>query len=263
MRIKILGCGASAGVPVMGCDCAVCTSDNPKNVRSRVSVHIEAQGQRLLIDTGPDLRAQALRHGITQVDAILYTHDHADHTHGIDDVRSFNFAANKALPAYADNATWASLQQRFGYAFKPPITQYGWFKPSLEPVEIEPFIPFDIGPVSIFPFAQTHGRIHSMGFRIGDFAYSTDVNAMSEASLEALQGLDVWVVDCLRYTPSPTHAHLEQTLQWITAVKPKRAILTHMSHEFDYDKLSAELPVNVEPGYDGLEITLDDLQTVA
>ncbi len=283
MKITILGCGSSSAVPLIGCNCAVCSSDNPKNRRLRVSVLIETGkkgkeggGKILLIDSSPDLRQQCLDNGITSVDAILYTHAHADHTHGIDDIRSLNYHKNAPLPCYADKTTLNALQTRFSYAFKEPVPEFGWFRPCLIPNEITAYEPFKIAAdtdnvdtesdaennaddaedIEIIPFTQIHGKMLSMGFRIGDFAYSTDANALPEESFAALKGVKLWVVDCLRYEEAPTHAHLELTLQWIERVQPQRAILTHLSHDFDYETLKRALPANVEPGFDGMQLSL-------
>lgn len=255
MRITLLGCGSSAGVPLIGCTCSICHSTDARNKRSRVSLRVEAQGQSLLIDTSPDLRLQALQHHMPIVNAILYTHDHADHTHGIDDVRSFNFTCNDVIPAYGDAETLNHLQKRFAYAFKEKPENV-WFRPCMRPHVVTPYHPFDVQGVQVLPFAQLHGKVQSLGYRIGDMAYSTDVNVMPEESFAALEGVKLWVVDCLRYTPSYTHAHLALTLEWISRVKPERAILTHMAHDFDYATLAAELPAGVEPGYDGLVVEL-------
>jgi len=257
MKITLLGSGASAGVPLIGCDCHVCTSENPKNHRMRVSLLIEAAGQRIMIDTSPDLRQQCLNHHIRNVDAILYTHAHADHVHGIDDIRSLNFHRGAPIPAYADAATLSELHNRFGYVFKPHIPEYGWFRPCLEPHEITPGVPFSIGGVEIMPFRQEHGRVDSLGFRIGDFAYSTDVKSFPEASQPHLRGLELWIVDCLTdEQPMYTHAHLPLSLEWVAEYKPKRAVLTHMSHALEYETLKVALPAGVEPGYDGMVIEL-------
>ncbi len=258
MKVTILGCGSSSGVPLIGCGCVVCTSNNPKNIRGRVCVLVEDEGIKILIDTPPDLRQQSLRHNITKIDAILYTHAHADHCHGIDDVRNFNFHTNGSVRAYADKETIEELKMRFSYAFLPPKQEVGWFRPSIEINEINtaPYKPFLIGHLKIIPFEQRHGKGHSLGFRIGNFAYSTDVDFLPEKSFEALDGVEAWVVDCLRYKPAPTHAHLEKTLEWVARIKPQRAVLTHMGHEFDYDKLAGELPRGIEPGYDGLVLEL-------
>lgn len=255
MKVTILGSGASSGVPLIGCECAVCTSPNPRNKRSRVSVMVETQGKALLIDTAPDLREQFLREGLKTADAILYTHAHADHLHGIDDIRSLNFHKGGPIPCYADTATLAELKERFGYVFKPPIPEYGWFRPCLMPHEIKPEEPFAVEGITITPFRQIHGRLGSLGFRIGDFAYSTDVNDFPPESEKYLHGLDLWIVDCLKPESAPTHAHLAKSLGWIEKYKPKRAILTHLAHEFDYEALKAQCPPGVEPGYDGMTIS--------
>lgn len=252
MRVTVLGCGGSTGVPFIGCDCGVCRSDDPRNKRTRVSVLVEAGGSNLLIDTSPDLRQQALRENIRSLDAVLYTHDHADHLHGIDEMRSFNYLADDSIPVYGDAATLAELKQRFPYAFLPRPEGI-WYRPSLTPRAIpEPLAEFEAAGVKVRPVEQRHGKHRTLGFRIGGFAYSTDCNELPDATLEALQGLEVWLVDCLRPTPSPSHAHLELTLRWIEQVKPKLAVLTHMSHDFDYDSLLNSLPKNVIPAHDGL-----------
>ncbi len=255
MRVTMLGCGASNGVPLVGCDCAVCTSADPRNKRSRVSIFVEIDGVNILIDTSPDLRQQALNNGIRRVDAVLFTHDHADHTHGIDDLRSFNYLSNQAIPAFADTRTMESLMQRFDYAFLPKPSPT-WYRPgiAMHEVDISKSNEFSVLGIQVKAFMQEHGRIISLGFRIGNMAYSTDVNALPEASWETLRGVEVWIVDCLRYTASPSHSMLAETLRWIERVNPKRAILTHMSHELEYNALKAQLPSGVEPGYDGLVI---------
>ncbi len=259
MKLTILGCGGSAGVPLIGCDCAVCTSDNPKNKRQRASVLWEMEdGARILVDASPDLRNQALQNNITTVDAIILTHAHADHCHGLDDVRPFNHHKNGAIDLYADQATMEEVQERFGYVFREHNHAHGWYKPCLIPHIIDGSLaaPVTISGHAVRCFNQTHGRTNTLGIRIGDMAYSTDMNALSEEAFAVLEGVDTWVVDCLRYTPAPTHAHLELTLEWIARVKPRRAILTHMAHELDYDTLSAEVPDGVEVAYDGMVVAL-------
>ncbi len=257
MTITVLGCGASGGVPLIGCDCAVCRSENPKNKRGRASILVESAGSRILIDTSPDLRQQALREGISQVDAILYTHAHADHVHGVDDARSFNFHRQASLPVYGTAETMQEITSRFNYAFGEPAKPGAvWFKPSLEAKEIEEYDLFSVGNMEIQSFFQHHGKGNSTGYRFGNFAYSTDVDKLGEDSLQLLEKLDVWLVDCLRYTPSPTHASLDLTLGWIDRLKPKLSILTHMAHEMDYELLREQLPPNVIPAYDGMLIHL-------
>jgi phosphoribosyl 1,2-cyclic phosphate phosphodiesterase len=257
MRVTMLGCGFSGGVPLIGCDCAVCTSKNPKNIRKRVSVLVEINNINMLIDTSPDLHQQALDNNIRRVDAVLYTHEHADHTHGIDDLRSYNYLSDKDIPVYSNKITIESLQQRFDYVFSKK-TQQAWIRPSLQPTVIPEgdVVQFDVLGVAVTAFKQGHGKSESLGFRIGDFAYSTDVDFIPEKSFEALAGVKVWIVDCLRYVKSYSHSHLEQTLAWIARVKPERAVLTHMSHELDFDALKAELPYGVEPGFDGLTMDI-------
>jgi phosphoribosyl 1,2-cyclic phosphate phosphodiesterase len=255
MKIRILGCGSSSGVPVIGCNCPVCLSNDPKNKRGRVSVMVE-QGGKLLIDTSPDMREQFLANKISTVDAILYTHPHADHLHGIDDVRSINFHNEAPVKAHMDQVTYEIISRRFGYVFNVPDLTYGWYRPSLEPVIYEYYRPFEAAGMEVLAFEQAHGKGTSAGVRIGDFAYSTDVSDLNDKAFEALKGIRVWVVDCLRYMPAPSHSHLERTLGWIARLKPERAILTHMAHDFDYHTLKAELPPGVEPGYDGMLVEL-------
>jgi len=259
MKITILGCGNSLGVPVIGCDCAVCTSSHPKNKRLRVSVAVEVGGKTLIIDTSPDFRQQMLSNDIKKIDAVLYTHDHADHVHGIDDLRAFNFGNDCPIPIYGNDTTISSLKNRFYYAFlqlKP--TKNAVFCPNLAPNSLggEAVVEFMIGDIKITAFEQNHGKTKSLGYRIGDFAYSTDVDNLPESAFLVLKGVKTWVVDCLRYEPSYSHANLEKTTGWIERVQPKRAILTHMAHEFDYEKLSAELPDGIFAGYDGMILEL-------
>jgi phosphoribosyl 1,2-cyclic phosphate phosphodiesterase len=253
MKVTVLGCGASGGVPLIGCKCPVCLSDNPKNTRTRASIFIESEGTRVLVDTGPDMREQCLRHDICKVDAIIYTHAHADHLHGIDDIRSFNYANNAPVKAYSDALTLTYIQEKFSYCFLPPQPESpGWYRPCIVPVEVAPMVPFRIGAMEILAFEQQHGRGKSLGLRIGNFAYSTDTNGLSEVALQVLAGVETWIVDCLRYEPAPTHAHLEMTLGWIAEVNPRRAYLTHLNHGFEYEAFAAELPNGTFPAYDGL-----------
>lgn len=254
VALRILGCGASTGVPVIGCECAVCRSTDARNHRTRASVMFEVGEKRILVDTSPDLRQQALREGISQVDAILFTHDHADHTHGIDEVKAFNHYRQAVIPAYGDAVTLASLKQRFSYVFQPPIPAYGWFRPALEAYEIGADGLVDVAGVPVRVFPQRHGRHLSLGFRVGNIAYSTDCNQLDEAAFEALKGTEIWVVDCLRLEAAPTHAHMALTLEWVQRVKPRLAVLTHMSHHCDYQALIDQLPDGVVPGIDGMRL---------
>ena len=238
MRITVLGCGTTSGVPVIGCRCAIL---------------IDHGSTRILVDTPPDLRCQCLDAQVDRIDAVLYSHAHADHINGIDDIRQLNIVMDRVIDAYADAAVLARIRERFDYAFQPPEPARGWWRPTLRPIAIDG--PFEVGGVPIRPFEQVHGRSPSWGFRIGGFAYSPDVKDLSGEALAALEGVEVWLVDCLRDRPHPTHAHLEQTMAWISAIAPKQAVLTHMNHEFDYWELRNRLPAGVEPAYDGM--TLD------
>lgn len=188
MRVTILGSGGSTGVPVIGCNCPVCTSDDPKNNRTRVSILLEANGKNILIDTSPDLRNQALRFGVNHLDAVVYTHGHADHVNGMDDLRAYNFITQKPMPIYADSKTLEQLKAQFSYIFLPSTAPI-WYRPAVEPhlIATDPLRPFEVCGVEFTPFLQLHGKGTSLGFRIGNFAYSTDVNGLPPESMEALQ----------------------------------------------------------------------------
>lgn len=252
MKITVLGCGPSGGVPYINCDCSVCSSNDLYNIRTRSSILIDDGETSLLVDTGPDLRMQALANKITNIDAVFYTHDHADHTHGIDDIRSFNYIKQAPINAYGNLETMRSLEQRFPYIFRADRNKQGWMRASLVPNIIKSGQFFQIGNMDILPFEQIHGKVISYGLRIDNFAYSVDVNVIPERSLKMLEGIDIWIVDCLQYDPSPTHSHLANTLEWIERIKPKLAILTHMNHLMDYHRLRYELPAGVIPAYDGM-----------
>jgi phosphoribosyl 1,2-cyclic phosphate phosphodiesterase len=258
MRVTILGCGGSDGVPMVGGpdgrgDWGLCDPANPKNRRTRVSIHIAAGDVGLLIDTSPDLRSQLLDNGISHVTHVAFTHDHADHTHGLNELRRLVRSRHRLMPVYADAETLRRMHRRFGYAFEtPPGSPY---PPILEAHEIE--MPFRLGEVAVTPFPQDHGFGQTtLGFRIGDFAYSTDTVGFSDDAFKALEGVRVWVVDCFGDKPHPTHAHLSLTLSWIARLKPERAILTHMGAGLDYESTRRRCPPGVEPGYDGLVIEL-------
>jgi phosphoribosyl 1,2-cyclic phosphate phosphodiesterase len=256
MRVTILGCGPSGGVPLIGNDWGECDPANPRNRRRRASILIEHQGAQILVDASPDMRLQLLDAGIARLDAILFTHAHADHCHGIDEVRALNRAMGQAIAIYAAPATLAELKQRFGYIFRPsdPAAGAVFYKPSLVPTAIEG--PFEVIGVRAVPFAQNHGFSTTLGFRFGALGYSTDVVSLDDAAFAALEGVEIWIVDCYRRTPHPTHSHLARTLEWIARVKPKRAILTHMDVQLDYETLRGALPAGVEPAYDGMVIEL-------
>lgn len=255
MRVTVLGSGSSGGTPMPGPDgWGACDPAEPKNRRTRPSILVEEGDTRILVDTSPDLRQQLLDAKIWQVDAIVYTHAHADHVNGIDDVRSLNFHRQGAIDAYGSRATLDTLIERFGYVFEPYHGTPRFFRPCLTPREITG--PFVLGEIAITPFAQVHGRMPTLGFRFNNFAYSTDVKELSDDAFAVLAGIEGWIVDCLSETPHPTHSHLAQTLEWIERVAPRRAILNHLSHRMDYRTLAAKLPPGVEPAFDGLVIEI-------
>lgn len=259
IKLTLLGTGSSGGVPRVGGDWGACDPSEPKNRRRRCSALVEIWGQNspearttILIDTSPDIREQLLDTGTQRLDAILYTHDHADQTHGIDDVRALAIRNRAQIKAYMDAATHKTLFPKFRYAFEgssgyPPIID-------LQPL-IRAYEPFEVagpgGAVQCLAVDQEHGRIRSLGYRFGNMAYCNDLNGLPEQSLEALEDLDLLIIDALRYTPHPSHAHLEQTLDWIAQLKPKRAVLTNLHVDFDYQTLKRELPDSVEPAFDG------------
>lgn len=252
MRVKILGCGASGGVPLITGSWGACNPDNPKNRRTRASIAVETQETVLLVDTSPDLREQCLKAGIHKIDGVLYTHDHADHTHGIDDLKPFLHMYEKPMNIYGDKETIDLLKTRFGYAFPQETLVPDIYRSFVSPHIIEG--PFRIGDINISPFVQDHGHTTSMGYRFDKIAYSTDVVTLDDNAFATLEGIDTWIVDCITLDKRGTHSHLAQTLTWIERVKPRQAYLTHMSSLLDYEKLLALLPQGVEPAYDGLII---------
>ncbi len=256
MKVTILGCGASWGVPAIGPDWGRCDPADPRNRRRRGSLLVESRGRALLIDTSPDLREQLLDAGVARIDAVLLTHAHADHLHGIDDLRQVNQLIGKVIPFYGAAAALAEARQRFGYAFMPPTPGKPLYRPALTPHEIAG--PFVAAGMRVVPFLQDHGYSTTLGFRIGAVAYSTDVTTLDDNAFKTLDGTELWVVDCLRREPHATHSHVAKTLAWIERVRPRRAVLVHMDQSLDYRELAAELPEGVEPGRDGLVIELAD-----
>jgi phosphoribosyl 1,2-cyclic phosphate phosphodiesterase len=257
MKVTVLGCGGSGGVPLIGDVWGACDPANPRNRRRRPSVAVQWDDATALVDTTPDLRDQLLDAGIGRVDAVLYTHTHADHVHGIDDLRSVarNMGRGAVIDAFAEPAVVDQLMARFGYLFVDGAAMDALYRPIIRAHRVSG--PFEACGRRIVPFRQEHGIGPSTGFRIGRFAYSTDVVDLPEAAFEALGGIEVWIVDCLRAGEAhPTHAHLAKTLGWIDRVKPKRAVLTHMNHQADYDALARQLPPGVEPGYDGMVLEI-------
>jgi phosphoribosyl 1,2-cyclic phosphate phosphodiesterase len=257
-RLTILGCGSSGGVPRIGPNWGACDPANPKNRRRRCAVLVERSGPNgrtaVLIDTPPDLREQLLDIRLSALDGVIYTHDHADHTHGIDDLRMVAYAMKRRITCHMDAVTKAALEARFAYCFK--AQEGSSYPPILTTADIIPPAPIVIegggGAITAMPIPQRHGDIDSLGFRFGNVAYSPDISAFIDGSERMLEGLDVWIVDALRHTPHPSHFHVKRALDWIERLKPKRAILTHMTTDLDYDTLRRDLPPGVEPAFDGL-----------
>jgi phosphoribosyl 1,2-cyclic phosphate phosphodiesterase len=262
LRITILGCGSSTGVPRIGNDWGACDPDNPKNRRQRSSVLVEKIGPNgrtvVVIDTSPDLREQFLQAGVTHLDAAIYTHDHADHTHGIDDLRTLYYRQRRRIDVWADPRTFAILRRRFDYCFETPAGSS--YPAILQGHVIENHEPVTIsgpgGDLVFQPFRQIHGDIDSLGLRVGGIAYSCDLNDLPDETLPYLRDLDVWILNALRYVPHPSHLTMTNALAWIGRMKPKRAILTHLHVDMDYEELAAQLPDGVVPAYDGLVLEI-------
>ena len=261
LEFTILGCGSSGGVPRADGDWGACDPAEPKNRRRRCSLLVRRRGAEpaqettVLVDTSPDLREQTIAAGVKRIDAVLFTHDHADQTHGIDDLRAFFLRQRGQIPAHVDAATFASLHNRFGYIFEPAGGYPAICEPHLIPAHGQPWqVDGPSGAIPVVTFDQDHGAIRSVGYRFGGVAYSPDVRDIPDQAFDALADLDVWIVDALRFTPHPTHAHLERTLGWIERARPRRAVLTNMHIDMDYNALRSQLPANVEPAHDGLTI---------
>lgn len=260
--ITILGCGSSGGVPRVGIQWGACDPANLYNRRRRCSILVTqetAEGKtRLLVDTSPDLRDQMLDASVERLDGVLYTHEHADHTHGIDELRGFYLLQRERVPVWADEQTGALLMSRFSYCFYtalgsdyPPVLTLNRLVPQ-ESVSVAG----KGGAIAARPFRLHHGSINALGFRFGDAAYTPDLNGIPDESLAALSNLDVWIIDALRRTPHPSHFSLPETLAWIARMKPRRAVITNMHIDLDYETLKRELPANAEPAYDGMILTI-------
>jgi len=259
--ITILGCGSSGGVPRVGQGWGACDPNNPKNRRRRCSIFLEQLGPdggktEVLIDMSPDLREQLIGHDVNHLDAVLLTHQHADHTHGIDDIRPLVIEHKRRIDVHMDVVTSSVVRRSFSYIFETP--KGSQYPALLDEYRLEHGLPCVIagrgGPMSFLPFTLVHGEIDALGFRVENFAYSPDVNAIPPESVPYLEGLDLWVVDALRYKPHPTHFCLSETLEWIDRLKPKHAILTNLHTDLDFETLRRQLPENVEPAYDGMRI---------
>ena len=261
LRVTILGCGSSGGVPRLGGRWGACDPGNPKNRRRRCSILVERVGDegttRVLVDTGPDMREQLLDAHVGTLDAVLYTHAHADHVHGLDDLRQIVFNRRARLPVWAPEETARQLRDRFTYAFEaPPGSLY---PPILDlnvlagPVEIDGAG----GVIAARPFTVMHGRMEALGFRFGPVAYLPDVSAMTDDAWETVTGLECWIVDALRYEPHGTHSHLAQTLDWIERAAPRQAVITNMHIDLDHDRVAAETPAHVTPAHDGMVLRFE------
>ena len=255
-EIVILGCGSSSGVPAIGNNWGNCNPNNPKNKRLRSSILIKYNDLNILVDATPDLRQQLLNANVTNLDAVLITHCHADHINGMDDFRYLNILMKKDINLYATKENIEEIKKRFSYVFDKlsPKSNGYYYKPCLIPNTINGL--FKIQDLEIKSFQQDHGFIESTGFRIKDFAYSSDVLNMSESLLKNLNNLDLWVVDCLRFEPHSSHAHFDKVMSWVDKIKPKKTVLTHMNFEIDYDHINSLLPKNCQAAYDGLKLVI-------
>jgi phosphoribosyl 1,2-cyclic phosphate phosphodiesterase len=255
LEFTILGCGSSGGVPRADGDWGACDPAEPKNRRRRCSLLVRRGETTVVVDTSPDLREQLIDARARRIDAVLFTHDHADQAHGIDDLRAFFLRQRAQIQTFMDAETFASLHNRFGYIFEPVGGYPAILEAHLVPDHGTAWqVMGPGGAIPITTFDQDHGAIRTVGYRFGDVAYSPDVRDIPEASFEALADLDVWIVDALRFAPHPTHAHVERTLGWIERAKPRRAILTNMHIDIDYNEIRRILPGNVEPAYDGMAV---------
>ena len=267
LRFTILGCGSSGGVPRPALGWGDCDPNNPKNRRRRTSLLVERRSRtgvtRVLVDTSPDLREQLLDAAVDWLDAVLITHEHADHTHGIDDLRALFIARRRRIPIYLGERASQTMRARFGYCFATPAGSE--YPPIADEHRLGAgqmvTVDGEGGPVQALPFLQEHGDIASLGFRFGELAYSCDLNGLPPESATALTGLDVWIVDALRYRPHPSHLSVDESLAWIARLKPRRAILTNLHADLDFDSLRSRLPAHVEPAFDGLCIEMPDENT--
>jgi phosphoribosyl 1,2-cyclic phosphate phosphodiesterase len=253
VELLFLGSGTSAGVPMIGCKCEVCTSTDPKDRRMRASVVISYGETRVLVDTTPEMRLQCVDHGVDFIHAVVYTHAHADHIMGLDDIRRFNAVKQGPLDIWADDRTHQSLTQCFGYAFKIPDPATKLFRPHLVPRTIDG--PFDIGPMTWTPIPLMHGDMPVLGFRVGNLAYCTDVSAIPEQSWPLLEGLDVLVLDALQWKPHTTHFSIDQAIDAANRIRPKATYFTHIAHGVMHARDNPLLPNGFQLSYDGLKVT--------
>lgn len=252
MRLTFLGTGTSTGVPTLGCRCQVCRSTDPHDKRTRPSVLLEFDGRAVVIDTSPDFRQQALRQGLDRLDAVVFTHDHADHIFGLDDVRAFYLRHKVPIPIYADERTMGSIRRVYKYIFDQDYAYGGLAK--LDPHIIDG--PFDLWGENLVPLQVFHGNLPVLGFRVGLAAYVTDFSTIPESTAALLEGLDVLILDALRREPHPSHSTVEQSLKWVERLKPRRAFFTHIAHELSHETTNATLPSHVRLAYDGLSLDI-------
>jgi phosphoribosyl 1,2-cyclic phosphate phosphodiesterase len=258
MRLTFLGTGTSFGVPQIGCECAVCRSTDPRDKRTRAGAIVESEGATILIDTPPELRLQLIATGRSNVDAVIYTHEHADHINGIDDLRMFSVRQRRPLPVYGPTETLDRLRSSFSYIFDDAVLPYeGTSKPSLEMHAVEPGRPFRVAGVNVLPLAFRHGHLRVFGYRLGRLAYITDVKAIPEAEREGLRGLDVLVLNALWWRPHPTHLSIDEAIEAAQAIGARRTYLTHLTHETGHADLAARLPPGILPAYDGLTVEVE------
>ena len=254
MKVIMLGCATSTGVPIVGCNCSVCRSENPKNKRTRSSIFIQKDDINILIDSSTDLRFQTLSNNITRINAVLYTHSHADHTHGIDDLRTFNFINRMEISCFGNDLTVNNIKNNFKYIFDNIASAGGKPRLTLNTVSNK----FKFESIEIIPIDINHANWIILGYRIGNMAYLTDCSGIPPESVKKLQNLELLIIGALRYSPHTAHFSVEQAVEAIEMIKPRKAVLTHMGHELDYDILKQQLPRNIVPGFDGMVINIKD-----
>ncbi|MCZ6902029.1 MAG: MBL fold metallo-hydrolase [Rickettsia endosymbiont of Ixodes persulcatus] len=253
LQVTILGCGASIGVPVIGCDCSTCTSPSKYNKRTRSAIYINDKNSQILVDFGYDIKYQLVREKISKLDCAILTHDHSDHVNGIEDLRVFSFTSRKPLEIYTDYNTVAKLHKKFDYLFKP-VSVMPWQVLATKPIDF--FNKIKINTIEIQFFRQHHGSIDSLGLRIGDLVYSPDVINFPLESEKFLKDVKIWILDCMDYKSNPNHAGLDKVLEWREKYKPEEILLTNMRHTIDYHEITKMLPSNVKPLYDGYKFTV-------